>query len=320
MTSDVIEKLPSRPNKADPRQLAAPLIIDHRQNRVVTARTDSATPVRVAEPDATAASGEADRLARPPVRVSFYQEQRRWRRATWRLSFVCLAIGMLLGVVLSAILSPIILALAGAVLKLAAWSGCHPDLCTYAMHGIGRWARQETLVFGWLVLHAPGSPAPAAFSVVLRQALTFCTVLLPGMFAMAIVWSALRVALDRGGMMDLVGAVGARAPRRDDGPEHRLTNISEELSLAAGIPAPRVMIIDTPLANVVAVGASEQAATVLVTRGLIELLNRDDTEAVVAHAIASIVNGDLIPIPGQTDLAIYGNDVMDLTSSGLRSI
>ena len=41
--------------------------------------------------------------------------------------------------------------------------------------------------------------------------------------------------------------------------------------------------------------------------------------AIEAHWRAQSV-ARLVPIPGQTDLAIYGNDVMDLTSSGLRSI
>jgi len=50
------------------------------------------------------------------------------------------------------------------------------------------------------------------------------------------------------------------------------------------------------------------------------LAPRRNTEGGIQPADKSLINRRLIPTPGQIELSIYGNDVMDLTSFGLRSI
>ena len=66
-----------------------------------------------------------------------------------------------------------------------------------------------------------------------------------------------------------------------------------EMAAAAGVPSPAVMVLDSPVANVGAVGTSLEHATVLVSTGLLETLDRDETQAVVGHVVASVGNGDL---------------------------
>ena len=60
-----------------------------------------------------------------------------------------------------------------------------------------------------------------------------------------------------------------------------------------GLPAPRVMLVDAPGANAAAIGTSPADARVVVSRRLLDELSREEVEAVLAHLIGSIGNGDL---------------------------
>ena len=65
------------------------------------------------------------------------------------------------------------------------------------------------------------------------------------------------------------------------------------MAIAAGLPAPDVWLIDAPEINAAAVGRARGLSSVLVTRGLLDQLDRDETSGVVAHLIASIGAGDI---------------------------
>jgi heat shock protein HtpX len=73
----------------------------------------------------------------------------------------------------------------------------------------------------------------------------------------------------------------------------RLTNAAAEVAVAAGIPAPSVAIIRSATPNALAAGSGPTRATVGVTSSLLDLLDRQQLQAVVAHEIAHIVNGDV---------------------------
>ena len=79
----------------------------------------------------------------------------------------------------------------------------------------------------------------------------------------------------------------------DDLEERQLGNIVAEMALAAGLPTPRLMLIDADEANAAAFGASHLDATLVVTRGLLDRLDRQETVGAVAHVVASAGNGDL---------------------------
>jgi Zn-dependent protease with chaperone function len=85
----------------------------------------------------------------------------------------------------------------------------------------------------------------------------------------------------------------ARPPRPGDLAEQRLANLVQEVAVAAGVPPPRVVLIDAKAANVGAAGLRMDDATVVVTRGFVDRLSRDEQQAVIAHVVASIGNGDL---------------------------
>jgi Zn-dependent protease with chaperone function len=73
----------------------------------------------------------------------------------------------------------------------------------------------------------------------------------------------------------------------------RLCNIVETLAIGAGLPFPRVGLIDSDARNAFACGISESSAVVVATRGLVDSLDDDELTAVMAHEIAHIRNGDI---------------------------
>lgn len=78
---------------------------------------------------------------------------------------------------------------------------------------------------------------------------------------------------------------------RQDEPE--LYNLLENLSITAGIPTPRLEIIETHARNAFASGIDQKSFAVTVTRGLMNSLTKDELEAVLAHELAHILNRDV---------------------------
>jgi len=76
--------------------------------------------------------------------------------------------------------------------------------------------------------------------------------------------------------------------------EHRyLVNVVEELALAAGIPTPRIYVIDSQEINAFATGRDPEHGVICVTTGMMEILNRSELEGVVAHEMSHIKNYDI---------------------------
>jgi len=99
-----------------------------------------------------------------------------------------------------------------------------------------------------------------------------------------------------GGGVAVADLIGARHVKRDTGEpaERRLLNVVEEMALASGITVPLVFVMDDQHAiNAFAAGYSPNEATVIVTRGALEQLNRDELQGVVAHEFSHILNGDM---------------------------
>ena len=77
-------------------------------------------------------------------------------------------------------------------------------------------------------------------------------------------------------------------------PKHKqLRNVVEEMAIAAGIPAPAIYTLPDPDLNAFATGRSPEFASIAVTDGLLEVLDREELQAVVAHEMAHIRNLDI---------------------------
>lgn len=82
--------------------------------------------------------------------------------------------------------------------------------------------------------------------------------------------------------------------RRATQQEHRyLVNVTEAVAIGAGVPTPRIYVIDDPAPNAFATGRDPAHGTVAVTTGLMQLLDRQELEGVVAHELAHIRNFDI---------------------------
>lgn len=88
-----------------------------------------------------------------------------------------------------------------------------------------------------------------------------------------------------------LSAAGARPATREE--QLYLVNTTEAVSLGAGVPFPEVYVIDSPVPNAFATGRDPDHAAIAVTSGLLELLDRQELEGVVAHEMAHIRNLDI---------------------------
>jgi heat shock protein HtpX len=73
----------------------------------------------------------------------------------------------------------------------------------------------------------------------------------------------------------------------------QLTNVVDEMSIAAGIPAPRVYVVPDADPNAFATGRGPGRSSIAVTRGLLDALDRDELQGVVAHEMSHIRNLDV---------------------------
>lgn len=90
----------------------------------------------------------------------------------------------------------------------------------------------------------------------------------------------------------VLASVRAREVTAEDEP--RLHNIVEGLSIAAGTPKPRVYVIPERAPNAFATGRDPEHASVAVTQGLLESMNRVELEGVIGHELAHVVDRDIL--------------------------
>lgn len=74
----------------------------------------------------------------------------------------------------------------------------------------------------------------------------------------------------------------------------RLRNVVEEMSIASGVPMPKLYVLEDDAGiNAFAAGYSTSDAVVAVTRGALDRLNRDELQGVIAHEFSHVLNGDM---------------------------
>jgi heat shock protein HtpX len=131
-------------------------------------------------------------------------------------------------------------------------------------------------VFGYVIGYAwLGDPTRALFGLVLAFA----------------VGTVSGLATYYGGDRMVLAASRAKEITHDDAPV--LFNVVEEMALASGSPMPKVYLIEDSAPNAFATGRDPEHASVAVTSGLLEKLNRDELQGVVAHEMAHVGNYDI---------------------------
>jgi heat shock protein HtpX len=112
--------------------------------------------------------------------------------------------------------------------------------------------------------------------------------------AMAIalgIGSALAVGSYFGGDSVVLGVSGAKEVDPTSAPQ--LMNVVQELALAANVPMPKVYIIDDTAPNAFATGRDPQHASVAITKGLLEKLDREELQGVIGHELSHVRNLDI---------------------------
>jgi len=151
-------------------------------------------------------------------------------------------------------------------------------------------------VLGWAIW---GDPRAAIPSIAIALAVSLAMALI-GYFS---------------GPKAVLALSGARPISREQDPQ--LYNVMEELTLASGLPMPKLHMIETPAMNAFATGRDPQRAHVAVTRGLREKLSRDQLQGVLAHELSHVKNFD---IRFMTLMAVLVGTVVMVSHIGTRAV
>jgi heat shock protein HtpX len=102
------------------------------------------------------------------------------------------------------------------------------------------------------------------------------------------------LAISKWSAKQMSGAVTIENPKTPD--EIWLMNIVKKQSQAVSIQMPEVAIFNSPAVNAFATGMSRNSSLVAVSSGLLEMMTKDEAEAVIGHEISHIANGDMVTL------------------------
>lgn len=225
----------------------------------------------------------------PVDRVHFLDEQRRYRRASRRFTVLAAIAVLITGIPACIVVTPLVFTVLMTIGHIVnAISPISPE----TLQTLREWGRSLSEAADTLEASLDASAMPAQ-AAMLRIAILITVLVLPGALTLFALWIGIRRVLGHVAVGHMLEAAGTRKPNERDLEERQLTNVVEEMAIAAGVKPPRVLIIETDAVNAAAMGTEIDDATVLVTRGLLDKLDRDETQAVIGHVIGAVGNGDL---------------------------
>ncbi len=113
----------------------------------------------------------------------------------------------------------------------------------------------------------------------------------------------------------VLSMTGAKPIEKSQAPE--LYNIVENLAITAGLPLPKIYIVEDPSPNAFATGRDPEHAVVAVTTGLLQILDRNELEGVMAHELSHIGNRDMLVMTVAVVLAGFVAILADILSRSL---
>jgi heat shock protein HtpX len=113
----------------------------------------------------------------------------------------------------------------------------------------------------------------------------------------------------------VLSMTGAHEITKEQAPD--LYNVVENLSITAGLPMPKVYIVDDPSPNAFATGRDPEHAVVAATTGLLQVLDRTELEGVMAHELSHVGNRDMLVMTVAVVLAGFVAIVADFFSRSL---
>mgnify|MGYP001545047583 CR=1 FL=1 len=148
------------------------------------------------------------------------------------------------------------------------------------------------IFYGVHAKQQPNAPLP---ELVMWDPRLFLYVAL-GTLGVVIVGSLYKTAALAKGGSAVAESLGGRliSPNTTHPQERKLRNVVEEMAIAAGVPVPKIYVLDDEAGiNAFAAGHAPGDAAVAVTRGCLTLLSRDELQGVIGHEFSHILNGDM---------------------------
>ena len=146
------------------------------------------------------------------------------------------------------------------------------------------------MAIGWAVSWYYGSPT------ILYGAVIFALLMNVGSY-----WFSDKIALSMN---------GAKPALREE--YFDLYTVTENLAITAGLPMPKLYVIQDPAPNAFATGRDEKHAVVAATTGLLQILDRAELEGVIAHELSHIKNKDMLVMTVAVVLAGFVAIVADI--------
>jgi heat shock protein HtpX len=163
--------------------------------------------------------------------------------------------------------------------------------------------RTFLMLFGFVVLITL-----VAAAIVLLFGGGWAGVVIAFLFAMGLAWASYFNS-------DKIAIAASRAKPADEAEYRRYHNLVEGLCIAAGLPKPKLYVVNDPAPNAFATGRNPKHSAVAVTTGLLEVMNRVELEGVLAHELSHIKNYDILV----TTIAVTAVGTIALISDiGLR--
>ncbi len=230
-----------------------------------------------------AMNSTSDRFPIAKAPETFFQAQKRNRRATWRMSALCLFAAFVMGIPLTLVLTPLLYAVTMALAEVINhFSPLPPEF----------WERANDLTrlayrLADALINHRGVVDPQEFAI------AAVLILVPGIVVGLGLWAGILLLFRHGGVGGTIASLNARGPNPTDLKELQVADTVQEMAIAAGLPAPKVMLVDAPGANAAAIGTSAADAHIVLSRRLLDDLNREQLQALVGHLVSSVGNGDL---------------------------
>jgi heat shock protein HtpX len=128
--------------------------------------------------------------------------------------------------------------------------------------------------FGWLIGQAMGDSRILVFAVVFAIANSIISFLFSDKIVLAM--------------------SGAQPIDQNDPNQKEIYRLVENLAITAGLPVPKVYLIDDPAMNAFATGRNAKTAVVALTTGIVNKLEKNELEGVIAHELAHVGNKDML--------------------------
>ena len=138
-----------------------------------------------------------------------------------------------------------------------------------------------------------------------------------GTIIAVVLGTVMAVSSLQSGATSILRSTGAELADPNNPAHQQLINVVEEMSIASGMPKPQIFVVPDSDPNAFATGKDPEHSFVAVTQGLLDTLNREELQGVIAHEMSHVRNYD---IRLMTVVAAFVGAIVLLSDSGRRGV